>query len=125
MPSLPESMNTAWENRQKPFIFTTVNANGTPNSIYVTCVKWYDDKIVVADNKFKKTKSNIISGSKGAFLFITKEGKSFQIKGKLDYQKSGELYDDMKNGWLEAKYPGNAATVLYVEEAYSGAEKLL
>ena len=125
MQSLPESVKKAWEDRQAPYILTTVSENNIPNSIYVTCVKWYDDCIVVADNKFHKTRSNIKSGSKGTLLFITEEGKSFQIKGRFEYQDSGKLYDEMKNGWLETRFPGYAATVLYAEEAYSGADKLL
>jgi predicted pyridoxine 5'-phosphate oxidase superfamily flavin-nucleotide-binding protein len=125
MQSLPESVRKAWDNRKEPNIFTTVSEDNMPNAIYVTCVKWYNDMIVIADNKFHKTRRNIKSGSKGTLLFITKEGKSFQVKGRLEYQESGKLYDDMKNGWLEARYAGNAATVLYAEEVYSGAEKLL
>jgi predicted pyridoxine 5'-phosphate oxidase superfamily flavin-nucleotide-binding protein len=125
MPSLPETVKTAWENRADHYIFSTVDEKGLPNAIYVTCVKLYDDKIVIADNKFQKTRQNILNGSKGSLLFITKEKKSFQVKGTLEYHNSGKLYDEMKKGWLAAKYPGNAATVLYAEEAYSGAEKLL
>jgi predicted pyridoxine 5'-phosphate oxidase superfamily flavin-nucleotide-binding protein len=125
MPSFPESVTAAWDNREEPYVFSTVDKKGNPNSIYVTCAKLNDNKIVIADNKFQKTRQNLLNGSSGSFLFITKEGKSFQIKGTLEYQKSGKLYDEMKQGWLAPKYPGNAATVLHVEEVYSGAEKLL
>jgi len=125
MSTLPESVTTAWKDRQGPIILTTVGEDGVPNSIYATCVSLYsDDTIVVADNYFNKTKNNILKGSKGSLLFITKENKSFQLKGSFDYLTSGDIYDDMKK-WNPSKHPGNAAAALRIEVAYSGAEKLL
>jgi predicted pyridoxine 5'-phosphate oxidase superfamily flavin-nucleotide-binding protein len=57
---LPEIASQAWENREGPVVLTTVDSNGSPNSIYVTCVKKISDgKIVVADNKMNKTRANI------------------------------------------------------------------
>ena len=46
------------------------------------------------------------------------------MKGSLEYQTSGQVFDEMKNGWLDKKYPGHAAVVFRIEEVYSGAEKL-
>jgi len=103
---------------------TTVDENGTPNSIYATCVSKFDDEtIVIADNYFDKTQKNIFTGSKGSVLFITDEDKAFQVKGTLEYHKDGEIFDDMKK-WNPAKHPGHAAVALKVEEVYSGSEKL-
>jgi len=56
--------------------------------------------------------------------FITKEDKSYQLKGSFDYLTEGKIYDDMKP-WNPAKHPGHAAAALRIEAAYSGAEKLL
>jgi len=80
--------------------------------------------IVVADNYFEKTKSNIKSGSKGAILFITGDKESYQLKGPIKYYKEGEIFDDMKK-WNPEKHPGHAAAALEIEEAYSGAKKIL
>jgi len=125
MAMLPEMVSKAWEHREGPAVFTTVSVDGIANSIYVSCVhKFSEDKLVIADNFFDKTRANIFAGSKGVLLFIAKEKNSFQVKGTIDYQTSGEVYDDMKNNWLDAKYPGHAAAVLNVEEVFSGAEKL-
>ena len=125
MAVLPEIACKAWENHEGPVVLSTVNKNGMPNAIYVTCIKKIsEDKFVIADNYFNKTRANIAHGSNGSLLFITKEGKSDQIKGSFEYFTSGAIYDDMKT-WLAPKYPGEAATVLHVEEVYSGAEKLL
>ena len=125
MAELTDVVKEAWENREALIVLTTVDSNGIPNSIYASCVKRYsDDKLVVADNYFQKTKANILAGNRGALLFITKERKSYQIKGTFDYFTNGEFYDDMKQ-WLDPKYPGHAAVVLNVEEVYSGADKLV
>ncbi len=95
-----------------------------PNAIYVTCVsKFSEDSIVVANNYFSKTLENILEGSKGSILFITKEGKSYQAKGRIEYHKKGDLFDDMKK-WNPQKHPGHAAAVLKIEEVYSGSKKL-
>ena len=125
MANLPEVVSEAWDNRDGAIVFATVDANGIPNAIYATCVKkWSEDKLVVANNFFLKTQANILSGSEGSILFITKEGKSYQVKGSIDYLTSGEIYDDMKT-WLDPKkYPGHAAAVLNIEEVYRGQEKL-
>jgi len=121
---LPEIVKDAWDKREPAIVLTTVDKAGVANSIYATCVKKIaEDKIVVADNYFDKTRANIIAGSQGVILFITGEGKSYQVKGSIEYCKSGEFFDDMKN-WLDAKYPGIAAAVLTVEKVYSGAEQL-
>ncbi len=125
MAALPEEVSKAWKNRKGPIILSTVNKKGIPNSIYVTCVsKYSDDILVVANNYFSKTLENIEANSKGSILFITKEDKSYQVKGSIEYHKDGLVFEDMKK-WNPKKHPGHGATALKVEEAYSGAEKLL
>ena len=125
MAALPELVSKAWEDREGPIILTTVNGDGKPNAIYATCVsKFSEDIIVVANNFFSKTLENILAGSKGSILFITKEGTSYQIKGSFEYHKEGDIFDDMKK-WNPKKLPGHAAAALKVEDVYAGAEKLL
>jgi predicted pyridoxine 5'-phosphate oxidase superfamily flavin-nucleotide-binding protein len=125
MSVLPEKMRTAWDERKGPIIFTTVDKNEVPNAIYATCVNKFDEEtIVIADNYFDKTRKNILAGSKGSILFITNEGKAFQVKGSIECHKEGEVFENMKT-WNPKQHPGHAAAVLKVEEVYSGAEKLL
>ncbi len=125
MSALPENVSKAWENLKGPVIFSTVDENAIPNSIYATCVSKYNEEtLVIADNYFDKTRKNIHAGSKGSILFITNEDKAFQVKGSVIYLKEGEIFDDMK-AWNPEKHPGHAAAVLKVEEVYSGSEKLL
>ena len=125
MAQLPTVVSEAWKKRQGPIVLTTVDASGTPNAIYATCVSKYDEStLVVADNFFNKTRANIQAGSQGSLLFITDEGKSFQVKGRFEYLTSGAVFDDMKT-WLNPKLPGHAAAALVIESVYSGGEQLL
>lgn len=125
MAALPEQVIKAWEDREGPVVLTTVDAEGKPNAIYATCTAMFgNDRIVVADNYFAKTQANILAGSKGSLLFITKEKKSYQIKGGIVYHKEGAVFEDMKQ-WNPTKHPGHAAAAVMVEEVYSGSEKLL
>jgi len=125
MAKLTETAVLAWENREGPVVFTTVDSKGVPNAIYVTCVKRIsDDQIVVADNKMNKTRANIMAGCSASLLYITKEKKAYQLKGSLRYETSGTVFTEMKEGWLDKKFPGHAAVVFHIEEVYSGAEKL-
>ncbi len=124
MSKLPENVSKAWDGRKDPVIFSTVDKSAMPNAIYVTCVSKFDEEtLVIADNYFDKTQANILAGSKGSILFITEDGKSFQVKGTIEYHKKGAIFEDMK-GWNPEKHPGHAAVALKVEEVYSGAKKL-
>ncbi|MGH0052911.1 MAG: pyridoxamine 5'-phosphate oxidase family protein [Sphaerochaetaceae bacterium] len=121
---LPKEIVSAWKNRQSAVVLTTVDRSGMPNSIYATCTDLYhDNEIVVADNYFYKTKQNIGIGSMASVLFITEEGKSFQLKGMVSYHTDGDYYDFMKS-FNPSKHPGHGALVLHAQEGYSGKEQL-
>lgn len=124
MVALPLQVCNAWDVRQDAVVFSTADINGVPNSIYVRSVFRYSESIIViADNYFDKTRRNLLTGSKACILFITNEGKSYQLKGSVRYLKSGESYDNMKK-WNPSKHPGHAAACLEVEEVYSGSERI-
>ena len=79
---LPKQIIEAWKNKQPAIVLTTVDEQGMPNSIYAPCTDLYqDNEIVIANNYFDKTKHNIDTGTKASVLFITEEGKSYQLKG--------------------------------------------
>ena len=125
MAALPEQVSQAWDDREGPVVLSTVNSEGTPNAIYATCVSKYNDAtLLVANNYFSKTLENLLAGSKGTILFMTKEGKAYQVKGSLTYHTEGDIFEDMKI-WNPEKHPGHGAAALNVEEVYTGAEKIL
>ncbi|MBN1306588.1 MAG: pyridoxamine 5'-phosphate oxidase family protein [Chitinispirillaceae bacterium] len=110
---------------RRPIVFSTVDENGVPNSIYAGIAKKLDDgRILVVDNYFDKTKKNIAKGTMGSVLFITKERKSFQVKGTVEYHKDDEIHAQLKT-WVDSKYPAVGAAVVNVEQVYCGAERLL
>jgi predicted pyridoxine 5'-phosphate oxidase superfamily flavin-nucleotide-binding protein len=118
-------LKDAWDRHEGPIVLSTADKHGVPNSIYATFARLLDDGgIVVADNYFNKTRTNIKNGSKAAILFITKEKKSYQAKGLIEYITDGPIYEDMRL-WVDQKHPRVAAAVLRVEELYSGAKKLI
>jgi predicted pyridoxine 5'-phosphate oxidase superfamily flavin-nucleotide-binding protein len=124
MNSLPQEVSDAWNNRDGAIVLTTTSKDGVANSIYATCVGLYENKyIVVADNYFDKTRKNILDNSNGSVLFITQNKKAYQIKGVLEYHKSGELFDFMKS-WNPEQHPGHAAVSLVPEKVYSGAQEI-
>jgi uncharacterized protein len=124
MPALPTNVREAWEHRDGPVVLATADETDGPNIIYVTCVGVFgDDRLVVADNYFDKTRRNILRGSKGALLFRSKDGKAYQVKGTLEYHTTGAVFDHMKT-WNPPQHPGHAAVAVRVEEVYSGADRL-
>ncbi|MGZ0655253.1 pyridoxamine 5'-phosphate oxidase family protein [Coraliomargarita sp. W4R53] len=124
MTALPQIVKEAWKAREGYPVFTTVDTSGLPNAVYVGAVGIYDDHtIVIANNYLSKTKANILSGSKASLVFLTKERRSYQIKGSIEYAERGPLFDFMKSVNVPG-YPGHAAVAIKVESVYSGAEKL-
>lgn len=124
MAKLPDKARSIWENRGEVMVFATVGANMIPEAVYVTWVKLYDDdRFVIADNHFHKTRANVLSGRAGALLLMDKEMNTLQVKGELEYVTEGPIFDDMKQ-WLPPDKPGVAAVVLNIDEVYSGTEKL-
>jgi len=125
MNKFPEIVSEAWKTKKGPIVFSTVNKQGIPNSIYATCVSLFnDEKILVANNFFSKTFENISSGSTGSILFLTAEDKSYQIKGTISYFTEGELFDDMKK-WNPTRLTGHGVAVLEIQEVYAGAQKII
>ena len=125
MSKMPEEVKNAWEKREGAVVLSTVDADGTPNSIYATCVGLYEDSmIVVANNYFDKTMKNITAGSRASVVFITSEKKAYQVKGSLEYYTDGPVFDFMKS-WNPEKHPGHGAAAVNIESLYSGSEKLI
>lgn len=126
MTALPREVVDAWSDRDgQPAVLATVAPDGTPNIIYINCVALFgDERVVMADNFFTKTKANILSDCKGALLFRTTDGTPYQIKGTFEYHTEGEIFDDMKK-WNQPDKPGYGAAALVAEEVYSRAKRLL
>ena len=125
MPALPPEAHQAWLNRERRMVFSTVDAKGVPNSIWILCAELTDDDgtFVIAKNSMNKTLQNIEDGCKASLLFIAPEREAYQVKGTVRNHESGPVFDNMKK-WLNPNYPGRGAVTLKIEEVYYGAEKV-
>ena len=111
-----------------PTCIATASSDGVPNLVYVTYVKAVgDNTVVVADNKFDKTRSNLDSNP---WLTVTvldpDTKKAYQIKGKTECYTEGEKYTDVVD-WVHVNHPQmtpKAAFYMSVDEVYCGAERL-
>ena len=124
MAKLSQRVRQAWDVKDEILAFATADRKGIPNVVWVACVRIIDDeRILIVNNYFHKTLDNILSGSRGALLFIAPEREAYQIKGTLSYHTDDDIFEEMK-AWLDPKYAGLGAVVLTVSEIYCGAEKI-
>ena len=124
MVQLPPEVNEEWEKREGPAVLTTVDTKAVPNTIYVSAIRKYgDDRFVIADSAFCKTRQNIADGSPGSLLFISKDGAAYQIKGAIEYHQNDDVFNSVLE-WADPEYELIGAAVVLVEEVYKGAELL-
>jgi uncharacterized protein len=108
--------------KQEIFPVATSNQDQMPNVIYIKYLKVVDDQtVLMADNYFNKTRDNILSNGKIAFVVMDEKKGSFQIKGTAQRLTQGEMFAELQK-WVPDKYPKVAAVVMHVEEIYNGAE---
>jgi uncharacterized protein len=121
MVKIPENVKEAIA-KQEIFPIATSSPGAVPNVAYVKYLKVIDDhKILIGDNYFHKTRDNIISNGKLAFVVLDEKKGSFQLKGTAKRLTEGDLYDHVQS-WVAEKLPRAAAVVMEVEEIYNGAE---
>jgi len=122
---IPNRVLEAWQERDGPSVLTTVDADGLPNTIWVNIVRLFDgDKLAIGDIVFSKTRANLqLPNAVGNYLWLTKEKKSFQIKGHFTYETEGERFETLQ-AETDPKFTLVAAAVLHVDEIWEGAERL-
>lgn len=127
MVKIPSEVKTAIT-KTNPICVATANIQGVPNLIYMTYLKVQDDEtIILADNKFHKTRNNLDSNPVAAITaFDHDTRKSYQIKGRVECITGGKLYQEVVE-WVHTKHPEmtpKAAFILKAEEVYCGAERI-
>jgi len=119
---IPEVVYQAMQELETPAVLATVDPSGNPNAAYMILVKIDNPEIVlISDGAMHKTRQNILSGSRGSVVFLTKDFKAYQIKGSIKYHTSGPLFEHK----IDPHYPRFGVVELVVDEVYEGAEKLL
>ncbi len=124
---IPEEVKVAIE-KTNPVCIATANNEGVVNIVYVGFLKVFDDStVVIADNKFVKTKENLLANKNLSFVVLDSDTrKAYQLKGKINYFFDGEKFDFVYD-WVQAKRPDifpKGAVYLTVEEIYCGSEKI-
>ena len=110
--------------QQEFFPVVTCNQNWIPNVIYIKYLKVIaDNTVLIADNYLCKTRDNILKNGKIAFVVLSSDKGSYQIKGTSERFEKGPMYEEIQS-WIPEKYPRAAAVVLKVEEIYKGAERI-
>ncbi len=110
--------------KQEYLPVATSSDDGIPNVVYVKYLKVVDDcTILIADNYFHKTRNNIISNGKIAFVVLDDDKGSYQVKGSSRRLESGPMFDEVQK-WVSDDLPKAAAVVVNVEEIYNGAERI-
>jgi predicted pyridoxine 5'-phosphate oxidase superfamily flavin-nucleotide-binding protein len=110
--------------QQEVFPVATSNQNRTPNVVYIKYLKVIDDQtVLIADNYLNKTRDNILSNGKIAFVVLDGDKGSYQIKGKAERFEKGSMYDEVQK-WVPERLPRAAAVVMTVEEIYNGADRI-
>ncbi len=127
MATLPDVVKTAIDQSATACV-ATADLNAVSNVIYVSYLKYLDDDtIVIADNKFAKTRSNLDSNPKLSFAVLdTDTKKSYQVKGSVKCYTEGSNYQDVVD-WVHRTKPEmtpKAAFYMTVEEVFCGAEKI-
>ena len=82
--------------KQGIFVLGTADLNGIPNVVPVGAVKILDDEtILVSDQYFLKTLSNLRENPKVAMSFWELDkGEGYQIKGEATIQTAGKIYEE-------------------------------
>ncbi len=127
MAKLSEEVKTAIDKAATACV-ATVDTDAVANVVFVSYLKYQDDEtIIIADNKFNKTRMNLSNNPKLAFVVLdTETKKSYQIKGSVKSYTDGEKYQAVVD-WVHVKHPQTtpvAAIYVEVEEVYCGREKI-
>ncbi len=127
MAKLPKEVKTAIDKAATACV-ATADSNAIANVIYVSYLKYLDDEtIVIADNKFGKTRENLGDNPKLAFVVLDADTKkAYQVKGTVERYSEGNKYQSVVD-WVHIKHPETtpkAAFYVQVEEVYCGIEQI-
>lgn len=110
-------------NQDKAFAFGTATLDGIPNINMIAVKKIKDDEtILLADNYFRKTFTNLQKNVKATILTKRAEAKLwYQLKGTCKYVNEGPEYEEFKR-WVKSikeTLPARGMVIFKVEEIYN------
>jgi len=112
-------------NEDEAFAFATTSKTGIPNINMIGIKKIENDEtVLLADNYFYKTLSNIKENSKASILTKKAEDKKwYQLKGTCQYVHEGQKYEEFKK-WVKSKketLPAKGMVIFKVEQIFNTA----
>jgi len=110
-------------NEDKAFAFATSNKSGIPNINMIGMKKIEDDQtVLLADNYFNKTLTNLKQNSEAAILTKKPEDSLwYQLKGSCEYINEGPRYEEFKK-WVKSKMetlPAKGMVIFKVKQIFN------
>ena len=104
-------------------VIATASKDGKPNVVPIIFA-WplNDEKILIADNFFNKTRLNLEENPRASLTFWSPETKEgYQVKGSIEIHTSGPIFEEAASKVCAVKPNLNtkAGIVLKVEEVYT------
>ena len=101
MAKMNERVRTLFEN-QRTVTMATASTDGIPNAVPIGAKKVLDDEtILISDQYFNKTLANLRENPRVSLSFWDAEThESYQIKGDITIETSGEVFDKTK-AWID------------------------
>ena len=101
MAKMNEKVRTLFEN-QGVVVMATASADGSPNVVPIGAKKVLDDEtILISDQFFNKSLANFKENPQVALTFWDPEtSESYQIKGAITIETSGETFDQTA-AWID------------------------
>ncbi len=117
---IPEKVETILKEADLAWVGTC--SSGVPNVNIVYYFKVIDDdKILLADNYFNKTRENIEKNPRIALTIkSSEESVAYEVKGSAEIHTEGEIFDEMVK-WVHSEdeeMPTKSAVVLKVEKIF-------
>lgn len=106
--------------------FATSTPDGRPNCVAVSDVRILEEKIIIADNFFNKTRINLDQNPKVSLAFWSPDGKQgYQIKGTAQIFTQGKNKNFLDTIPEHNGYAKKAAIVVTVTEIWDLANPKL
>lgn len=107
-----------------PIAFATVDEEGNPYVIAVTCYKVIGkNKILVCDTYMKKSLENIQNNNKVALVAWNKDYEGYQFFGKANYYNEGELFQLCKKLKAKKGLPCKGAILFEIDKIIKSKNK--
>ncbi len=117
---IPENVKEILDESSLVWVGTCFDEKPNVNIVYFFKIIG-EDKVLLADNYFNKTKKNIERNPNVAITVkSSEESVAYQLKGSAEIYTEGEVFDEMREWVLseDKEMPVNAAVVVKVEEIF-------